>query len=35
MLVSRETEVRLSKLGNNTGAIGACMLVQSKSLNLL
>jgi predicted NBD/HSP70 family sugar kinase len=34
-LVSRETEVRLSKLGYSIGVIGACMLVRSKTLNLL
>jgi predicted NBD/HSP70 family sugar kinase len=34
-LVSRETDVRLSKLGERIGVIGACMLVRSKTLNLL
>jgi glucokinase-like ROK family protein len=34
-LVSRETEVRLSKLGESIGFIGACMLVRSKTLNFL
>jgi predicted NBD/HSP70 family sugar kinase/predicted transcriptional regulator len=34
-LVSRETDVRLSKLGDMAGVIGACMLVRSKTLNLL
>lgn len=34
-LVSRETEVRLSKLGERAGVVGACMLVRSKTLNLL
>jgi len=34
-LVSRETDVRLSKLGDRIGVVGACMLVRSKTLNLL
>lgn len=34
-LVSRQTEVRLSTLGGMAGVIGACMLVRSKTLNLL
>jgi predicted NBD/HSP70 family sugar kinase len=34
-LVSRETDVRLSKLGEVAGVIGACTLVRSKTLNLL
>jgi len=34
-LVNRETDVRLSKLGERVGITGACMLVRSKTLGLL
>ncbi len=34
-LVSRETNVQLSKLGEMAGVLGACMLVRSKTLGLL
>ena len=34
-LVSRETDVRLSRLGDMAGVTGACMLVRGKTLNLL
>lgn len=34
-LVSQETKVQLSKLGENAGVIGACMLVRSHTLGLL
>lgn len=35
MLVSKDTDIKLSKLGEKTGVIGACMLARSKSLDLL
>lgn len=35
MLVSKDTAVKLSKLGEEAGMIGACMLARSKSLRLL
>lgn len=35
MLVSKDTTIRLSKNGEKTGVIGACMLARSKSLGLL
>lgn len=34
-LVSKDTTVRLSKLGDRAGVFGACMLVRSKTLGLL
>lgn len=35
ILVSKDTKVKLSKLGERCGVIGACMLVRSKTLGLL
>lgn len=34
-LVSKETNVQISKLGERAGVVGACMLVRSKTLGLL
>ena len=34
-LINRDTKIRLSKLGERAGAIGACMLSRSKLLGLL
>ncbi len=35
ILVSKDTKVKISKLGDKCGIIGACMLVRSKTLGLL
>lgn len=35
MLVSKDTDIKVSKLGEKTGVVGACMLARSKSLGLL
>ncbi|MEG2492456.1 MAG: ROK family protein, partial [Alistipes sp.] len=35
MLVSKDTAIKLSKLGEDAGVIGACLLARSKSLGLL
>ncbi|WP_295938947.1 ROK family transcriptional regulator [uncultured Alistipes sp.] len=35
MLVSKDTAIKLSKLGEEAGVIGACLLARSKSLGLL
>lgn len=34
-MVSKDTEIRFSKLGENAGVMGACLLARSKSLCLL
>lgn len=34
-LVSKDTNIKLSRLGDEAGVIGACMLVRSKTLGLL
>lgn len=34
-LVSKDTTIRLSKLGDRAGVVGACMLVRSKTLGPL
>lgn len=34
-LINRDTKIKISKLGEKTGAIGACMLSRSKLLGLL
>lgn len=35
ILVSKDTKIKISKLGEKCGVIGACMLVRSKTLGLL
>jgi len=35
ILVSKDTKIKVSKLGDKCGIIGACMLVRSKTLGLL
>jgi len=35
ILVSKDTRLRLSRLGEKCGVIGACMLVRSKTLGLV
>ena len=34
-LVSRDTQIKLSKLGDNAGVIGACLLARSKMLGII
>lgn len=34
-LVSKDTSIKLSKLGENAGVVGACMLARSKMLSLI
>ena len=34
-LINRDTKIKLSKLGDKAGAVGACMLSRSKLLGLL
>jgi len=35
ILVSKDTKVKISKLGDKCGIMGACMLARSKTLGLL
>ena len=34
-LVSRDTQIKLSRLGDNAGVIGACLLARSKMLGII
>ena len=34
-LVSRDTQIKLSKLGDNAGVIGACLMARSKMLGII
>ena len=35
MLVNKDTQIKLSALGERAGVMGACLLARSKSLGLL